>query len=121
MVARSVRGFVLFLLSSLLYAIAGVFTLRNPDLAAATLTLLLGLALIASGVMRIWWGIALRKLPAWGWAVASGVITLGAGAIFVLGWPTDSVWLLGLLLAMDLTFQGIAAMGFGFTLRKILE
>jgi uncharacterized membrane protein HdeD (DUF308 family) len=45
--------FLLWLLLGALYIIAGFLTFENPLLAAALLTLLLGVALIVSGVMRI--------------------------------------------------------------------
>jgi uncharacterized membrane protein HdeD (DUF308 family) len=86
-------------------------------LAAATLTLLLAIALIASGILRIWWSFQLKPQVGWGWVLASGIITLLAGIIFVLGWPVNSLWLLGMVLAIDLTFQGIAAIAFGLTLK----
>jgi uncharacterized membrane protein HdeD (DUF308 family) len=86
-------------------------------LAAATLTLLLAIALILSGILRIWWSFQLKPEVGWGWVLASGIITLLAGIIFVLGWPVNSLWLLGMVLAIDLTFQGIAAIAFGLTLK----
>jgi uncharacterized membrane protein HdeD (DUF308 family) len=110
-------GFFFWLLSGLLYGVAGVFAWLNPVLAAATLTLLLAIALILSGILRIWWSFQLKPEVGWGWVLASGIITLLAGIIFVLGWPVNSLWLLGMVLAIDLTFQGIAAIAFGLTLK----
>lgn len=112
-------GFIAWLLSGLLYAAAGVLTFTNPLLAAATLTLLLALALIASGLMRIWWSAALRPLRGWSWVTTSGVISVLAGLVFVAGWPQNALWLLGMLLVFDLAFQGIAAIAFGLTLRRL--
>src|SRR5262249_49316953 len=54
--AFEVRGwgkFLLWLLLGILYIIAGLVTFRNPLLAAAFLTLILGVTLVASGIMRI--------------------------------------------------------------------
>src|SRR3974390_2927426 len=45
--------FLLWLLLGILYIVAGFVTFENPLLAAAVLTLVLGVALLASGVMRI--------------------------------------------------------------------
>jgi uncharacterized membrane protein HdeD (DUF308 family) len=110
-------GFFYWLLSGIFYGAAGVITWLNPVLAAVTLTLLLAVMLIVAGLLRIWSGFKLRGHSAWGWGVASGLITLLAGIIFLIGWPVNSLWLLGLVLAIDLTFQGIAAIGVGFTLK----
>ncbi|HUL91001.1 MAG TPA: HdeD family acid-resistance protein [Burkholderiales bacterium] len=119
--ARSWSGFGLLLLSALLYGAAGAIVIANPMLGAWVLTLMLGASLIASGVMRIWWSLALRELPGWGWITASGVVTLLAGIVFVAGWPTNSVYLLGMVLAVDLAFQGAMTIGCGFALKKLAK
>jgi uncharacterized membrane protein HdeD (DUF308 family) len=56
-------------------------------------------------------------LPGWGWITASGVVTLITGIVFVAGWPADTLYLLGVILAVDLTFQGAMAIGCGFALK----
>src|SRR5580658_3747389 len=50
---KSWGKFLLWLLLGVLYIIAGFITFENPLFAAALLTLFLGFALIASGIMRI--------------------------------------------------------------------
>ncbi|HEX7113066.1 MAG TPA: HdeD family acid-resistance protein [Mizugakiibacter sp.] len=112
-------GSFAWLLAGLLYATAGVLTFANPQLAAATLTLLLAFALIASGLMRIWWSGWLRPLPGWGWVTASGIISALAGVVFVAGWPQNALWLLGMILVFDLAFQGVAAIVFGLMVRRL--
>ncbi len=111
-------GFALLLLSGLLYGVAGVLAFANPSLAAVALTLLLAGMLIASGVTRIWWSFVLRSLRGWGWITASGVITVLAGAVFLVGWPENAVWLLGMVLAVDLALQGAGMIGFGLALKQ---
>ncbi len=110
--------FFYFILSGILYGAAGIVTFENPTLAAATLTLLLSLALIASGTIRIWSSMRLRSQSGWGWIFSSGLITLAAGIIFIVDWPVNSLWLLGMVLAVDLTFQGIAAIMLGLNLNS---
>lgn len=110
-------GFLLWILSGILYAIAGVMTFINPLLASFALTLLLAVFIGASGVFRIWLGYQSKSEKGWGWIVASGIVTFIAGIIFIIGWPTNSLWLLGLLLAIDLIFQGCALVAFGLHLR----
>jgi len=110
-------GFFLWLLSGLLYAGAGVIAFANPLLASAILTLLLALLTIASGLMRLWLGFQAQSEHGWGWIIASGIVTTLAGLIFVLGWPVNSLWLLGLVLSIDLVFQGLTLIGLGLRLR----
>jgi uncharacterized membrane protein HdeD (DUF308 family) len=110
-------GFFYWLLSGLFYGAAGVIAFINPTLAAAALTLFLAIALLTSGILRVWMGIRLRPFPGWGWGVASGVISILVAVVFALGWPVNSLWLLGMLLGIDLTFQGVSAIAFGLALK----
>ena len=111
-------SFFWWLLSGVVYAIAGVVALINPLLAAGVLTLLLAVALIAGGIFRIWVGMNARPQANWGWMVAGGVITLLAGIVIAIGWPVNSLWILCLFLAIDLIFQGWSFVAFGLALRR---
>jgi uncharacterized membrane protein HdeD (DUF308 family) len=113
---KSWSSFFAWLLSGALYCAAGVLIFNNPLLAASTLTLVLALVLIASGVMRIWSSIQMRPSTGWAWMTASGVATLLAGMVFLVGWPINTLWLLGMMLAFELTFQGISMIAFGASL-----
>jgi uncharacterized membrane protein HdeD (DUF308 family) len=110
--------FFYWLLSGLLYAVAGFFAFYNPLLASAVLTFLLSVALIASGLLRGWIGYQHRAETGSGWIIAAGVITVLAGLIIALGWPVNSLWVLGLFLAIDLIFQGWTFVAFGLALRS---
>ncbi len=115
---KSWSGFFYFLLSGLFYTVAGVIAFQNPLLTAATFTLILAVSLIVSGAIRLWSGIQLKRQKAWGWIFASGLMTLLAGIVFVVDWPINTLWLLGLMLAVDLTFQGVAAIALGLSLKS---
>ncbi len=110
--------FFYWLLSGLLYAVAGFFAFYNPLLASAVLTFLLAVALIASGLLRIWVGFNHRPQNGWGWIVAAGVISALAGLVIAMHWPVNSVWVLGLFLAVDLIFQGWSFIAVGLALRR---
>ncbi len=115
---KSWGSFFWWLLSGIVYAIAGVIALVNPLLAAGVLTLLLAVALIAGGIFRIWVGMRARPTANWGWMVAGGVITLLAGLVIAIGWPVNSLWILGMFLAIDLIFQGWTFIAFGLALKR---
>jgi uncharacterized membrane protein HdeD (DUF308 family) len=111
------KGFIYWALAGVLYTVAGVVALTNPVFAAAMLTLIFAWLLIISGVIRIGVGIHLRHHSGWGWIVVSGVITGVVGLIFATGWPSNTLWLLGMIIAIDLVFQGSSLIGFGFAVK----
>ncbi len=43
-----------------------------------------------------------------GWIMFAGAITALAGLTIAAGWPVNSLWILGLFLAIDLLMQGWA-------------
>jgi uncharacterized membrane protein HdeD (DUF308 family) len=100
-----------------LYGAAGIFAIVNPKLAATALTLLLAFALIFSGITRIRLTSVMPPLNGWGWIAASGLVSVLAGLVFIHFLFTNSVWLLGMALAVDLTFQGAMVFAFGVALR----
>jgi uncharacterized membrane protein HdeD (DUF308 family) len=119
--AFEVRGwgkFLLWLLLGALYIIAGLVTFQNPLLAAAVLTLILGVALVASGIMRIILAFSVQREAPWIWVLLSGVITLVLGALILARWPVSSLYILGLFLGIDLIFAGAGWVGLGFSLRR---
>jgi uncharacterized membrane protein HdeD (DUF308 family) len=115
---KSWGGLAWWLFSGLLYAAAGIIAFANPILASSVLTLLLAAALLAAGAMRIWVGLENRQRRNWGWIVAAGVVTALAGLIIAIGWPVNSLFVLGIFLAFDLLFQGATLTAFGFALKR---
>lgn len=111
--SRGWGGQLFSVLSGVLYALAGILAFANPLLASSALTLMLALALLVSGVLRV--VVALRERPrrGWGWVLGTGVLSALAGLVVLLGWPVNSLYLLGFLLALDLLLQGAAWLGFG--------
>lgn len=114
--ASRVRGWervAYWSLSGACYTAAGIFAFLNPLLASAILTLLMAVALMVAGAFRIWSAFNLRPLKGWGWIALGGVVTALAGLVIAAGWPLDSLWILGLFLAIDLVMQGLALIAFG--------
>jgi uncharacterized membrane protein HdeD (DUF308 family) len=117
--SRDWGHFLLWILGGLLYIVAGIFALVNPLLASVVLTLFLGAGLIAAGALRLFLAFQLPNgNPRW-LVLATGLITALFGLVIVMHWPTDSLFILGLLLAIDLMFHGIGWILFGFWLRNV--
>ena len=110
--------FLLWLILGALYVIAGFVAFENPLLTAAVLTLMLGAALVASGIMRIILAFGMKAGNPWVWVALSGVITLLLGLIILSRWPVSSLYVLGIFLGIDLVFAGASWIGIGLGLRN---
>ncbi len=83
-------------LLGVLYVAAGIIAIMNPFAAATILTLFLGIALIAGGVVRMFLAWHMREAgKPWGWIVVSGIISVLLGAMIIAHWPYSSFYVLG--------------------------
>jgi uncharacterized membrane protein HdeD (DUF308 family) len=111
-------GFLLWVLLGALYIFAGLVTFQNPVLAAVVLTLILGAALVASGIMRIILAFNMRERTFWIWVGLSGIVTLLLGLVILARWPVSSLYVLGLFLGVDLVIAGASWISIGLGLRR---
>jgi uncharacterized membrane protein HdeD (DUF308 family) len=111
--------FLLWLLLGALYVVAGFLTFENPLLAAAILTLFLGVALIVSGAMRIILAFSMQAAMPWVLVLLSGVITLLIGFVIVAHWPVASLYVLGIFLGVDLVLAGASWLAIGLGLKRV--
>jgi uncharacterized membrane protein HdeD (DUF308 family) len=111
--------FLLWILLGALYIVAGFVTFENPLLAAATLTLLLGIALLASGIARIALAFSMKAATPWIWVLLSGVVTLLLGVVILAHWPVSGLYILGLFLGIDLVLAGASWIGIGLGLSRL--
>jgi uncharacterized membrane protein HdeD (DUF308 family) len=118
--ARNWGRAFLWSLGGLLYIVAGAFALARPLVAAYAFTLILGVVMTTTGAIRIYLGTqlgtGLRGPVLW-----AGVLTALVGLLILIGWPSDSVFILGILLGLDLLFWGTAWIAFGLWLRSLPE
>jgi uncharacterized membrane protein HdeD (DUF308 family) len=113
--AKTWGQFFLSIGAGLAYIVAASFALAQPLVAAAFFTLLLGAAMINTGVVRVFLGAHLDaplgcpifyRLPDHMFSV-------------IAGWPADSFLVSGTLLGLDLLFWGFAWIGLGLRLRNL--
>jgi len=110
--------FLFWLLLGALYVVAGFITFENPLLAAATLTLFLGIALVVSGIVRIFLAFGMNSAAPWGMVAISGLITLLLGAMILARWPVSSLYVLGIFLSVDLICAGVSWISMGMALKQ---
>jgi uncharacterized membrane protein HdeD (DUF308 family) len=101
----------------LLYLIAGIFAVTNPEHAAVVLTWLLSIVLIITGIARLALAFLHSQFLPWMLMIVSGFITILLGVYILNRWPWDSDWVLGLFFAIDLISQGVSLLILGVNLR----
>jgi uncharacterized membrane protein HdeD (DUF308 family) len=118
---KSWGKFFLWVILGVLYIVAGFVTFENPLLVAALLTLVLGAALVASGIMRIILAFNMKEGTQWIAVVFSGIVTFLLGVIILAHWPVSSLYILGLFLGIDLVFAGVGWIGVGISLKGLAD
>ncbi len=111
---------IFVVLVGLLYVVAGSFALANPISGALGFTLMLGAALLATGVVRIIFAARLPEGPKW-YVAFAGVVTVLLGVFIVAGWPENSAYVLGIFLGVDMIIYGASWLNFSLFLRRRAE
>jgi uncharacterized membrane protein HdeD (DUF308 family) len=94
-----------------LLVVLGLMLLRHPGIGALTLTLIAGALFLAAGIVRI---MAAVETPVGrGPLLFSGVVSAILGLIVLFNIWTASLTLLGLLLGLDMLFDGISMLLYG--------
>ncbi|MGD1038441.1 MAG: DUF308 domain-containing protein [Roseiarcus sp.] len=107
----------LWMVGGALYLAVGVICVINPVFASFALTLALGAALIAAALVRAYLALQLPVEDPRAVVLIASAVTLIVGLIIVMRWPSDSVYVLATLLAVDLLFHGAGWVTFGIGLR----
>ena len=115
---REWGGFALHLLVGVLYVIGGFLLMDEPVQGSVVITILVAVALIIGGVLRIAMGFQHRHMPGWGLLLASGVISLAVGVMLYLTLPWSGLWVVGTLIAVELIVHGVSWIQFGLALRR---
>jgi uncharacterized membrane protein HdeD (DUF308 family) len=105
---RGAGKFALKLLVGAVYLVAGGLLLFYPLGGLMTLTLILGVAIVARGVFRVVLSLQARPAAGWGWLLFSGLLGIVVGVLIWMQWPLDALWLVGLLLGVNLIVDGAA-------------
>lgn len=108
----------LWAVMGVLYMIAGVVSFTQPVAVSAAFTLIISFLLVVSGITQIINAMNNKGFPKWGWWLFSGIITLVLGLMIMVGWPANSLWILGMFLGIDLIFQGWAYVAVGLAIKS---
>lgn len=95
--------------------LAGLAAARFPIPAAVSFTVLIGALLITGGAIKLALAYKLSDLGRWEYIAIAGGLGLVIGLLILAELPTSGLFVLGLLLGVNLLFEGIGwlAMGLG--------
>ena len=93
---------------AVIYVIAGVWLIINPVSGTITLTWVLAIFFLVIGIFRILVGIQARgQVPNAGWTIVNGVLAVLIAVLVIANLPSSSAWAIGLLVGIQLLFDGI--------------
>jgi len=116
-----VGGFFWHLFVAFVYAAVGLMLLAYPLGGVITLTFLLSVYFMVSGVSKA--AIALMSMDthSWGWMLASGILSVILGILVITSWPVGSLWFLGFIVGIDLFFGGISLAATASSVHSMLK
>src|ERR1044072_4810891 len=112
---RAKSGWIVAL--GIVYLIAGAIALSSVAMATVVSVFLVGVMMVVAGVAEVinalqvksWSKFVLafgvKAGSSWGVVVLAGIVTLLVGAVIVAQWPVNSLYILGMFLAIDLIFM----------------
>ena len=116
--AFSWQGFFMYLLNALIRGATGYLLIRHPDAGAQGVTMVLAALLIVGGLFR-GIGASVIQFPRWGWTVFSGVVSFGLGVYLLATWPMASTYFVGMVIGIDLIFDGASLVGFASAIQSL--
>ena len=110
---------ILLFISGVVSVILALLCFRNFDDPAPILLLSIwiGVSFIAQGVSIVAVAISYKELPARGWYVVLGVLSVIAGVVMLV-WPWDSIVVVTLVVGVWLVVMGIIEIVRGFQMRN---
>ncbi len=108
---------VLSIIVGILFVLGGALLLTNPLATSLGLTLGIATILAVSGIVRL--VLAYRHWGDYGWVLlASGLLGIVTGVVFILGFPWSGLIVPGMLLGIDLIFHGASWLTLGLAVRR---
>ena len=110
--------FFLYLLNAIIRGVTGYLLIRHPDAGAQGVTLLLATLFMVGGLFR-GIGASVIQFPRWGWTVFSGLVSFALGVYLLATFPAASPYLVGVVIGVDLIFDGSSLVGFASAIHSL--
>lgn len=104
---RAKDGFALKALSALLTLVLGIFLLVRPLAGIASIALLIGAFMFASGLSSVVLAFKLKPRKGWGWVLFDGILSIVIALLIAEGWPQSSIEFVGILVGIVMIYGGV--------------
>ncbi len=104
-------------LKPILLLMAGLLIIFNPTAGAAALGLLLAAILLLDSYANFTLAFTLKPLAGWGWMLFNGFVTLLLSVLIIVGWPSSSLIVIGIIVGVSLFFDGLTLLMLGWKAR----
>lgn len=116
---RGWGGFIWSLLFGVLTLLVGISLVANPLAGMVSLTLLVAVLFLVTGVIKIAYSLSLRPISGWGWVLASGIVSLVLGIMILANFPWSAASVLGILLGIELLSNGVLFLLVALGMRRL--
>lgn len=106
---------------AILYIAAGLYTWAFPIPALEVITLWLAAIFFVTGFLRLVSAFQHRVFGEWFWLALSAAISILMGLMIMNNFPSSSLWLPGLLIAVELLLQGWSMLFLGLAARSLAK
>ena len=106
---------------AIFYVAAGIYTWVFPIPALEAITPWLAAIFFVTGILRLISVFQHRHFREWFWLVLSSAISILMGVLIMSGYPESSLWLPGLLIAIELLLQGWSLLFLGLAARSLTK
>ena len=109
------------MLLAILYIATAIFTWSFPIPALEAITLWLAAIFFVTGVLRLISAFQHRHFSEWIWLALSSALSILMGVLIMNSYPASSLWLPGLLIAIELLLQGWSLLFLGLAARSLTK
>ncbi len=109
------------LLIGIFYVAAGLLVLIYPLEGLLSLTLIVGVGILGSGLTQIFSAFLWRPESGWSWILARGILVTVLGIWVLVDWPSNTPWLVGTLVGISFISDGIGVAIFSAVAREAID
>jgi len=114
-----VGNFLWRIVIAVIYLLGGAYLVFNPGMALGALTLAIAVIFIVEGVTQIIGFFGARGMPGAGWLLFSGIAAIALGVLIWQNWPSDSAWMIGTLIGVNLLVCGLTRLMAASALKRV--